>query len=154
MLLASFFYGVAAMFGRELSRHRRDRLGDLPAHRLDAHSAADRAHRRPALVVAAAERDGARIGASRSRSFRRRSPTSSIYALIQRAGATNTILVTLLIPVGGVFLAWALLGEAFTPAEAAGMLLIGLGLVVIDGRAAQTLCGGRPYRRSQARPAP
>ena len=36
------------------------------------------------------------------------------YALIRRAGGTNTILVTLLIPVGGVFFAWALLGEAFT----------------------------------------
>jgi drug/metabolite transporter (DMT)-like permease len=56
------------------------------------------------------------------------------YALIARAGGTNTMLVTLLIPVGGVFLAWSLLGEAFTLAEAAGMTLIGLGLVVIDGR--------------------
>lgn len=56
------------------------------------------------------------------------------WALIARAGGTNTILVTLLIPVGGVFFAWALLGEAFTLAEAAGMILIGLGLVVIDGR--------------------
>ena len=34
------------------------------------------------------------------------------FALITRAGGTNTMLVTLLIPVGGVFLAWALLGEA------------------------------------------
>ncbi len=57
------------------------------------------------------------------------------YALIQRAGATNTILVTLLIPVGGVFFAWAMLAEALTLDEAAGMALIGLGLVVIDGRA-------------------
>jgi drug/metabolite transporter (DMT)-like permease len=56
------------------------------------------------------------------------------YALIRRAGATNTILVTLLIPVGGVFSAWAILGEALTVEEAAGMLLIGLGLVVIHGR--------------------
>ena len=56
------------------------------------------------------------------------------YALIQRAGATNTILVTLLIPVGGVFFAWAMLGEALTISKAAGMLLIGLGLLVVDGR--------------------
>ena len=54
--------------------------------------------------------------------------------MIARAGGTNTMLVTLLIPVGGVFLAWALLGEAFTASEAAGMALIGLGLIVIDGR--------------------
>jgi drug/metabolite transporter (DMT)-like permease len=56
------------------------------------------------------------------------------FALITRAGGTNTMLVTLLIPVGGVFLAWALLGEPLTGAEAAGMTLIVLGLVVIDGR--------------------
>jgi len=43
--------------------------------------------------------------------------------------------VTLMIPVSGVFLAWLLLGEAFQMDEAAGMALIGLGLVVIDGRA-------------------
>ena len=56
------------------------------------------------------------------------------FALIMRAGGTNAMLVTLLIPVGSVAFAWALLGEAFTPAEAVGMLLIGLGLLVIDGR--------------------
>jgi drug/metabolite transporter (DMT)-like permease len=75
------------------------------------------------------------------------------YALIKRAGATNTILVTLLIPGGGVFLAWALLGEAFTPAEAAGMLLIGSGLVVIDGRLLRRR--KRPaLSRESTRPAP
>jgi drug/metabolite transporter (DMT)-like permease len=56
------------------------------------------------------------------------------YALILRAGATNTILVTLLIPIGGVVLAWALLGETLSPGEAAGMMLIGLGLAIVDGR--------------------
>jgi drug/metabolite transporter (DMT)-like permease len=56
------------------------------------------------------------------------------WALIARAGGTNTMLVTLLIPVSALFFAWALLGEAFTLAEAAGMILIGLGLIVIDGR--------------------
>jgi drug/metabolite transporter (DMT)-like permease len=57
------------------------------------------------------------------------------WALIARAGATNTILVTLLIPVFSLVVAWALLGEALTLAKAAGMTLIALGLVVIDGRA-------------------
>jgi drug/metabolite transporter (DMT)-like permease len=63
------------------------------------------------------------------------------FALIQRAGATNTVLVTLLIPIGGVFLAWALLGETLSVGEAAGMLLIGLGLVLIDGRLLRRLAG-------------
>jgi drug/metabolite transporter (DMT)-like permease len=65
------------------------------------------------------------------------------YALIARAGGTNTILVTLLIPIGGVFLGWATLGEAFTAGEAAGMALILAGLVVIDGRAVRLV---RPSR--------
>ena len=69
------------------------------------------------------------------------------YALIQRAGATNTILVTLLIPVGGVFFAWAMLGEALTAAEAAGMLLIGVGLLVIDGRAFRRFSDAHPRIR-------
>lgn len=78
------------------------------------------------------------------------------FSLILRAGGTNAVLVTLLIPVGSVFFAWALLGEAFTPAEAAGMLLIGLGLVVIDGRALRLIrrpdYPGRP--QIVRRPAP
>jgi drug/metabolite transporter (DMT)-like permease len=61
------------------------------------------------------------------------------YALIARAGGTNAILVTLIIPVGGVLLAWLLLGEVLTLGEAAGMLLIALGLIVIDGRALRRL---------------
>ncbi len=59
------------------------------------------------------------------------------YALIRRAGGTNMTLVTLIIPVGAVVFAWLLLGEVFTLSEAAGMALIGAGLLVIDGRAAR-----------------
>jgi drug/metabolite transporter (DMT)-like permease len=61
------------------------------------------------------------------------------YRLISRAGSTNTVLVTLLIPVGGTGLAWLTLGEVVGWAELAGMFLIGLGLVVIDGRALRRL---------------
>lgn len=61
------------------------------------------------------------------------------FAVIARSGATNVMLVTLMIPVSGVFLAWLFLGEAFRMDEAAGMVLIGLGLVVIDGRALAAL---------------
>jgi drug/metabolite transporter (DMT)-like permease len=61
------------------------------------------------------------------------------FKLIARAGATNTSLVTLLIPVGGVMLAWLILGELLSWGEAAGMALIALGLIVIDGRVARRL---------------
>ena len=74
------------------------------------------------------------------------------YALIRRAGGTNTILVTLLIPVGGVFLGWAVLDEVLAAGEAAGMLLIGLGLVVVDGRALRRLLAPAPeFRPGSAR---
>jgi drug/metabolite transporter (DMT)-like permease len=71
------------------------------------------------------------------------------FALISRAGSTNAMLVTLLIPAGGVLLAWATLGERLSHGEAAGMCLIGLGLVVIDGRALRRLSGSL-----RVRPAP
>jgi drug/metabolite transporter (DMT)-like permease len=74
------------------------------------------------------------------------------YALIARAGGTNTMLVTLLIPVGGVFFGWLLLGESFTAAEAAGMTLIGLGLIVIDGRALARIRGRAQVVRPAAEP--
>ena len=61
------------------------------------------------------------------------------FKLIARAGATNTSLVTLLIPVGGVLIAWSVLGDALSWGEAAGMALIGLGLILIDGRAARRI---------------
>ena len=70
------------------------------------------------------------------------------YALIARAGGTNTMLVTLLIPVGGVFLAWAAARRGLHAGEAAGMLLIGLGLVVIDGRVLSAVRGPRAMRRA------
>jgi drug/metabolite transporter (DMT)-like permease len=56
------------------------------------------------------------------------------FRLIARAGATNTSLVTLLIPPGAVVLAWAILGELIGWHEAAGMTLIALGLLVTDSR--------------------
>jgi drug/metabolite transporter (DMT)-like permease len=66
------------------------------------------------------------------------------FALISRAGGTNTILVTLLIPVGGTGLAWLLLGEGVGWGELAGMFLIGFGLLVIDGRAFRRLLPPAP----------
>ena len=56
------------------------------------------------------------------------------FRLIARAGATNTSLVTLLIPPSAVVLAWAILGELIGWHEAAGMTLIALGLLVTDAR--------------------
>ena len=57
------------------------------------------------------------------------------YRLLATAGATNLMLVTLLVPVSAVLLGGLFLAETLTLRQLAGMGLIGLGLVAIDGRA-------------------
>lgn len=56
------------------------------------------------------------------------------FGLISAAGATNASLVTLLVPVSAILLGFFFLGERLALFEIAGMVLIGLGLVTIDGR--------------------
>ena len=56
------------------------------------------------------------------------------FRLIASAGATNTALVTFLIPISAILLGVTVLGETFSMLQAAGMGLIGLGLLVMDGR--------------------
>lgn len=56
------------------------------------------------------------------------------YRVLAMAGAANLMLVTLIIPIIAVLLGALVLGEALSPASFAGFLLIGLGLLVIDGR--------------------
>lgn len=56
------------------------------------------------------------------------------FGLIRSAGATNASLVTLIVPVSAILLGFVFLGERLELFEVAGMLLIGLGLVTIDGR--------------------
>jgi len=57
------------------------------------------------------------------------------FRILATAGATNISLVTLLIPVTAVLLGCAILGERVSTDQLAGMLLIALGLIAIDGRA-------------------
>jgi drug/metabolite transporter (DMT)-like permease len=56
------------------------------------------------------------------------------FRLLARAGATNLLLVTLLIPVTALLLGVGALGEVLLPRHLLGMALIGLGLAIIDGR--------------------
>ncbi|MGH6632118.1 MAG: DMT family transporter, partial [Sphingopyxis sp.] len=56
------------------------------------------------------------------------------FSLIARAGATNALLVTLLIPVTAILLGTLLLGEVLLPRHWVGMALIAAGFVAIDGR--------------------
>lgn len=56
------------------------------------------------------------------------------FSLIASAGATNASLVTLVVPVSAILLGVLFLAEHLEAYELAGMALIALGLVVIDGR--------------------
>ena len=56
------------------------------------------------------------------------------FRLIDRAGATNALLVTLLVPPVAILLGVMFLGEVLHPRDFAGLALIALGLAAIDGR--------------------
>jgi drug/metabolite transporter (DMT)-like permease len=56
------------------------------------------------------------------------------FRILATAGATNLLLVTFLMPVVALLLGTGVLHEVIKPPEFAGMVLIALGLVAIDGR--------------------
>ncbi|WP_337182593.1 DMT family transporter [Shinella sp.] len=57
------------------------------------------------------------------------------FRIMAAAGATNTSLVTLLVPPSAILSGMLFLGERLTPLGILGMMLVLLGLVVLDGRA-------------------
>jgi drug/metabolite transporter (DMT)-like permease len=56
------------------------------------------------------------------------------FTVLKRAGATNAMLATLLVPVTPIVLGGLFLGEALTPREITGGCIIALALLTIDGR--------------------
>ena len=56
------------------------------------------------------------------------------FEILSRAGASNVMLVTLLIPVSALLLGNLILAEPVLVPEVAGAVIIGLGLLFIDGR--------------------
>jgi len=66
------------------------------------------------------------------------------FRILARAGATNVLLVTFLIPVSAILLGTLVLGEQLAARHFAGMAAIALGLAAIDGRAARMLSRTSP----------
>ncbi|WP_238322343.1 DMT family transporter [Vibrio mexicanus] len=56
------------------------------------------------------------------------------FNILEAAGATNALLVTLLVPVSAIILGAVFLNESLEPIHFVGMGLIALGLSAIDGR--------------------
>ena len=63
------------------------------------------------------------------------------FRILSTAGATNLLLVTLLIPVSAILLGTAFLGEQLSLKHFWGMVMISIGLLTIDGRAIQPITG-------------
>ena len=61
------------------------------------------------------------------------------FRILASAGATNVMLVTLLVPVSAILLGVIFLNESFSTQALLGMLLIGVGLAAIDGRAPRAI---------------
>jgi drug/metabolite transporter (DMT)-like permease len=61
------------------------------------------------------------------------------FRLIDHAGATNALLVTLLVPPVAILLGGLFLGETLAPQDFGGLALIALGLAAIDGRVLTSL---------------
>lgn len=66
------------------------------------------------------------------------------FRLIDRAGATNALLVTLLVPPVAILLGVLFLGEVLHARDFAGLGLIALGLAAIDGRLLRVLRASLP----------
>jgi drug/metabolite transporter (DMT)-like permease len=64
------------------------------------------------------------------------------FRLIARAGASNAQLVAFIMPVLAIILGIAFLGESLSNGQIAGAALIGLGLIILDGRALNKLSAG------------
>ncbi len=56
------------------------------------------------------------------------------FSILATAGATNLVLVTFLIPISAIFLGYFVLGERLDMTHYFGMGIIGVSLLVIDGR--------------------
>jgi drug/metabolite transporter (DMT)-like permease len=66
------------------------------------------------------------------------------FQILRRSGATNVMLVTLLIPVTAILLGSLVLGERISLREIAGALVIGSALLVIDGRVLKMFRADQP----------
>ncbi|MYC49355.1 MAG: DMT family transporter [Synechococcus sp. SB0662_bin_14] len=73
------------------------------------------------------------------------------FRVLATAGATNLLLVTLLVPVSAVLLGVVVLQETLLPNHLMGTALIGLGLATIDGRPLQAVRTAMIGNRQQTR---
>ncbi len=64
------------------------------------------------------------------------------FEVLARAGATNVMLVTLLVPVTALVIGYTFSGDVLSPRHLAGAALIGVALLLVDGRMRRRTRGG------------
>ena len=72
------------------------------------------------------------------------------FRILARAGATNLLMVTFLIPVSAIALGTIVLGERLSAHQFAGMAVIALGLAAIDGRPLRMVVQATGMKRRDA----
>jgi drug/metabolite transporter (DMT)-like permease len=133
LLAAAFFYSLGAIYARRLRGHKPVTIAGgqllMAAVLLMPFTLAiDRPWALPTVSHAA-------IWATVSLAVFSTSLAYLIYfRILNRAGATNALLVTFLIPVSAILLGLFLLDERLDPRQFVGMVAIALGLAAIDGR--------------------
>jgi drug/metabolite transporter (DMT)-like permease len=65
------------------------------------------------------------------------------FTVLQRAGTTNALIVTLIMPLTPILLGAAFLGERLSPRDMAGAGVIAAALIIIDGRILRSRFPGR-----------
>jgi drug/metabolite transporter (DMT)-like permease len=72
------------------------------------------------------------------------------FQVLARSGATNVMLVTLLMPVTAILLGYLVLGEQLSANEIFGALIVGSALIVMDGRLLRLLLRPAPAGGGEA----
>jgi drug/metabolite transporter (DMT)-like permease len=71
------------------------------------------------------------------------------FTVLRRAGPTNAMLVTIILPLTPILLGYLVFGETVTLRQALGGLVVALALVIIDGRLWTRLAARRPLGANQ-----
>jgi drug/metabolite transporter (DMT)-like permease len=143
-LTAALSYGFAGVFGRRFRQ-----MGIAPAIGAFGQTAATTVMMVPIVVVfdapwTLAAPSGLTIAAVLALGLVSTALAYIIFFhILAVGGATNSSLVTLLVPVSAILLGTLFLGERLAPNHIAGMALISLGLLSIDGRLFRLFRKGR-----------
>lgn len=134
-IVSTIFYSFAAIYGRRLSQTELTPMAVATGQTLTA-----------ALLMLpivmfvdqpwtlAPPQTGATLAAVTLALFSTALAYALYFRLIDRAGASNAQLVAFLMPILAVILGIAFLGESLNGGQMAGAVLIGIGLVILDGR--------------------